>query len=67
MLKRTSGGFLKTKSSSDGFVFCFMRSGNSSFREPEGRQRRHSTPRPVQSKPGTLSGTRPSAIAEFSL
>ena len=33
----------------------------------EGRQPKHSTPRPVQSKPGTLSGTRPSAITEFSL
>ena len=28
--------------------------------------RKHSTTRPVKSKPGTLSGTRPSAIAEFS-
>ena len=34
---------------------------------PEGRHQKHSTPRPVQSKPGTLSGTRPSAITEFSL
>ena len=34
---------------------------------PEGQQQKHSTPKPVQSKPGTLSGTRPSAITEFSL
>ena len=34
---------------------------------PEDRQQKHSTTRSVNSKPGTLSGTRPSAIAEFSL
>ncbi len=46
--------------------FCMRQCVTGQLWYPEGRQWRHSTPRPVKSKPGTLSGTRPSAIAEFS-